>query len=170
VIPRGYLCSAIVFELRVPLPDVVAMQTRQPNLEGAGEIPLRRLVKEALRMRPSRIVVGEVRQEECLDLTHYNSTHTGCGRSAHRGSSAAPAPPAGSSPAPAADLEYLVGVARRPTGRHESHGLLGDRKHGGVGDRVGHSRTSVRLDICGRTSLLPRSCAPTGHLAPRRVP
>jgi pilus assembly protein CpaF len=57
-----------VFELRVPLPDVVAMQTRQPNLEGAGEIPLRRLVKEALRMRPSRLVVGEVRQEECLDL------------------------------------------------------------------------------------------------------
>jgi Flp pilus assembly CpaF family ATPase len=54
---------------RVPLPDVVSMQTRQPNLEGAGEIPLRRLVKEALRMRPSRIVVGEVRQEECLDLT-----------------------------------------------------------------------------------------------------
>jgi pilus assembly protein CpaF len=53
--------------LRVPLPDVVAMQTRQPNLEGAGEIPLRRLVKEALRMRPSRIVVGEVPQEECLD-------------------------------------------------------------------------------------------------------
>jgi pilus assembly protein CpaF len=54
--------------LRVPLPGVVSMQTRQPNLEGAGEIPLRRLVKEALRMRPSRIVVGEVRQEECLDL------------------------------------------------------------------------------------------------------
>ncbi len=52
------------------------MQTRQPNLEGAGEIPLRRLVKEALRMRPSRIVVGEVRQKECLDLTQYGSTHT----------------------------------------------------------------------------------------------
>ncbi|MCZ2810232.1 ATPase, T2SS/T4P/T4SS family [Modestobacter sp. VKM Ac-2979] len=58
-----------VFELRVPLPDVVAMQTRQANLEGAGEIPLRRLVKEALRMPPSRLVVGEVRQEECLDLS-----------------------------------------------------------------------------------------------------
>ena len=57
-----------VFELRIDLPDVVAMQTRQPNLEGAGEITLRRLVKEALRMRPSRLVVGEVRQEECLDL------------------------------------------------------------------------------------------------------
>jgi pilus assembly protein CpaF len=57
-----------VFELKIPLPDVVAMQTRQPNLEGNGEIRLRRLVKEALRMRPSRLLVGEVRQEECLDL------------------------------------------------------------------------------------------------------
>jgi pilus assembly protein CpaF len=52
----------------VPLPDVVRMQTRQPNLEGAGEISLRHLVREALRMRPQRIVVGEVRQQECLDL------------------------------------------------------------------------------------------------------
>ncbi len=57
-----------VFELRIPLPDVVSMQTRQPNLEGTGEVRLRRLVKEALRMRPDRIIVGEVRQEECLDL------------------------------------------------------------------------------------------------------
>jgi pilus assembly protein CpaF len=57
-----------VFELRIPLPDVVSMQTRQPSLEGTGEIKLRRLVKEALRMRPSRIIVGEVRQEECLDM------------------------------------------------------------------------------------------------------
>ncbi len=57
-----------VFELKVPLPDVVAMQCRQPSLEGTGEIKLRRLVKEALRMRPSRIIVGEVRQEESLDL------------------------------------------------------------------------------------------------------
>ena len=57
-----------VFELKVPLPDVVRMQTRQPNLEGTGEISLRHLVREALRMRPQRIVVGEVRQQECLDL------------------------------------------------------------------------------------------------------
>ena len=57
-----------VFELKVPLRDVAALQCRQASLEGTGEIPLRRLVKEALRMRPSRILVGEVRQEESLDL------------------------------------------------------------------------------------------------------
>ncbi len=57
-----------VFELRIPQRDVAAMQCRQPSLEGTGEVPLRRLVKEALRMRPSRIIVGEVRQEESLDL------------------------------------------------------------------------------------------------------
>ncbi len=57
-----------VFELKIPLRDVVALQCRQPSLEGTGEIPLRRLVKEALRMRPDRIIVGEVRQEESLDL------------------------------------------------------------------------------------------------------
>lgn len=55
-------------QLRPNLPDVVAMQTRQPNLEGHGEIRLRRLVKDVLRMRPSRMIVGEVRQEESLDL------------------------------------------------------------------------------------------------------
>jgi pilus assembly protein CpaF len=57
-----------VFELKIPLRDVASMQCRQPSLEGSGEVPLRRLVKEALRMRPNRILVGEVRQEESLDL------------------------------------------------------------------------------------------------------
>ncbi len=57
-----------VFELRFPHPDWVPMQTRQAGLEGTGEIRLRELVKESLRMRPSRIIVGEVRAEECLDL------------------------------------------------------------------------------------------------------
>lgn len=57
-----------VFELKVNLRDVAALQCRQPSLEGTGEVPLRRLVKEALRMRPSRIIVGEVRQAESLDL------------------------------------------------------------------------------------------------------
>ncbi|WP_284988456.1 ATPase, T2SS/T4P/T4SS family [Arthrobacter sp. efr-133-TYG-120] len=77
-----------IFELRFPLRDVVGLQCRQPNLEGQGEIPLRRLVKEALRMRPDRLVVGEVREAESLDMlialnsglpgmctVHANSAH-----------------------------------------------------------------------------------------------
>ncbi|ANP71912.1 CpaF family protein [Cryobacterium arcticum] len=56
------------FELSVAGRDVVAMQCRQPSLEGTGEITLRRLIKESLRMRPDRLVVGEVREAESLDL------------------------------------------------------------------------------------------------------
>lgn len=56
------------FEISCGLSDVVAMQCRPANLEGLGEITLRRLVKEALRMRPDRLVVGEVREAESLDL------------------------------------------------------------------------------------------------------
>ena len=56
------------FELSFTARDAVAMQCRQPSLEGTGEITLRRLIKEALRMRPDRIVVGEVREAESLDL------------------------------------------------------------------------------------------------------
>jgi pilus assembly protein CpaF len=56
------------FELDLSARDTVAMQCRQPSLEGSGEISLRRLIKEALRMRPDRIIVGEVREAESLDL------------------------------------------------------------------------------------------------------
>jgi pilus assembly protein CpaF len=69
-IPRNERLVTIeeVFELSPQLPDVVQMQTRSANLQGEGEIPLRRLIKESLRMRPSRIIVGEVREAEALDL------------------------------------------------------------------------------------------------------
>ncbi|WP_123393348.1 CpaF family protein [Nocardioides aurantiacus] len=57
-----------VFELRFGHPDWVAMQTRQVGLEGNGAVTLRDLVRETLRMRPTRIIVGEVRSAESLDL------------------------------------------------------------------------------------------------------
>lgn len=69
-IPRTQRVITIeeVFELQPMVPDLVQMQTRSANLQGTGAISLRQLIKEALRMRPSRIVVGEVREAEALDL------------------------------------------------------------------------------------------------------
>ena len=57
-----------VFELKPNLPDLIAMQTRSINLEGSGEISMRKLIKESLRMRPSRLIIGEIREAESLDL------------------------------------------------------------------------------------------------------
>lgn len=57
-----------VFELKPKLPDLIALQTKSENLEGYGEISMRRLIKESLRMRPSRIIIGEIREAESLDL------------------------------------------------------------------------------------------------------
>ena len=57
-----------VFEVQVDLPDLTQMQTRDSGLDGAGEISLRELVRASLRQRPDRIVVGEVRGAEGLDL------------------------------------------------------------------------------------------------------
>lgn len=57
-----------VFEINVDLPDMTQMQTRDPGLDGGAEITLRDLVREALRQRPDRIVVGEVRGSEALDM------------------------------------------------------------------------------------------------------
>ncbi len=56
------------FELRFHHPNRVPLQTRQPGARGRWEIRLRDLVRESLRMRPSRIIISEARSEECLDV------------------------------------------------------------------------------------------------------
>ena len=68
-------------ELRPDHPHVVRLEARPPNVEGTGEISLRELVRQALRMRPDRLVVGEVRGPEVLDLLNaLNTGHEGgCG-------------------------------------------------------------------------------------------
>lgn len=65
-------------ELKLQQPHVVRLESRPPNIEGKGEITIRDLVKNALRMRPDRIVIGEVRGTECIDMLQaMNTGHDG---------------------------------------------------------------------------------------------
>jgi pilus assembly protein CpaF len=65
-------------ELQLQQPHVVRLETRPPNLEGEGQITMRDLVKNCLRMRPERIIVGEVRGPEAFDLLQaMNTGHDG---------------------------------------------------------------------------------------------
>lgn len=76
-----------VAELRIAHPHVVRLEARQPNLEGAGGIGLDRLVREALRMRPDRLVVGECRGAELRELlTALNTGHDGGAGTLHANS------------------------------------------------------------------------------------
>src|SRR5215472_11675790 len=71
-------------ELQLQQPHVGRMETRPPNIEGKGEIRQRELVKNALRMRPDRIILGECRGEEAFDMLHaMNTGHEGSMATVH---------------------------------------------------------------------------------------
>jgi len=74
-------------ELQIPVPDVAYLMVREPNVEGLGGITQRRLVQNALRLRPDRIIVGEVRGPEAIDmLLAANTGHEGLICSVHANS------------------------------------------------------------------------------------
>lgn len=124
-----------VAELRIAHPHHVALEARQPNLEGAGEISLIRLIREALRMRPDRIALGEARGPElCLLLAALNTGHAGSAGTVHANALAevparleALAGLAGMSPAhlarQARDAIQLVIHLERRGGEHRIAGL-----------------------------------------------
>ena len=88
-VPAGERIVTIedTLELRLLQPHVVRLEARPPSVEGRGEVTIRRLVRNALRMRPDRIVVGEVRGGEALDMLAAMTTgHDGSLSTVHAGS------------------------------------------------------------------------------------
>ena len=147
-------------ELRLRQPHVLRLEARPPNLEGRGEVTIRRLVKNALRMRPDRIVVGEVRGPEALDmLTALATGHDGSLCTVHAGSAAEalrrletlalmadvglPHAAIREQVADAIDLVVCQARARgrQPPGDRRGRGRAGGRRRCGEGDLLAAERT-----------------------------
>jgi pilus assembly protein CpaF len=118
-------------ELRLPHPHVVRLEARPASADGVGAVPIRELVRNALRMRPDRIIVGEVRGPEALDMLQaMNTGHEGSLTTLHANSPAdavrrletlvlsagVALPLAAVRDQIAASVDLLVQVARRPDG------------------------------------------------------
>jgi pilus assembly protein CpaF len=107
-VPAGerVLCVEDAEELRPAHPHVVRLVARPPNIEGAGQVTLRDLVRQALRMRPDRLVIGEVRGAEVCDLlAALNTGHEGGAGTVHANST-------GEVPARLEALAALGGMSR----------------------------------------------------------
>lgn len=139
-----------VAELRIRHPHVVGLETRQPNLEGAGGVDLRRLVREALRMRPDRLVLGECRGEEVRDLlAALNTGHDGGAGTLHANSLE-------DVPARLEALGALAGL-NEPALARQAVSAIGLVVHlsrvDGVRKVTGFGR--LRLDAAGRLGMTP---------------
>ena len=130
-------------ELRPAHPHVIRLVARSANVEGAGEVPLRTLVRQALRMRPDRIVVGEVRGTEVIDLlAALNTGHDGGSGTVHANS-------AGEVPARLEALAAPAGLAR-----HALHAQLG-----GAVQLVLHMRRAGAARVLSEIAVLGKDSA-----------
>ena len=138
-------------ELQLAQPHVVRLENRPPNIEGKGEITQRHLVRNALRMRPDRIIVGEVRGDEVLDMLQaMNTGHDGSMTTVHANSprdalhrletlmllSGVSLPPRAMREQISAALEMIIQVARMSDGT---------RKVVGVSELVGMEGDMIAL-------------------------
>ena len=137
-----------VAELRIAHPHVVALQARQPNLEGAGGVGLERLLREALRMRPDRLVLGECRGAEVRELlAALNTGHDGGAGTLHANS-------IGDVPARLEALGALAGLSEHAVARQvvSAIGLVVHVERVGTMRRVaGFGR--VRIGSDGRLAV-----------------
>jgi pilus assembly protein CpaF len=133
-------------ELQLQQPHVARLEARPPNVEGRGEVTVRALVRNALRMRPDRIVVGEVRGGECLDMLQALSTgHDGSLTTVHASSPAdalrrietmalmagVDLPHRAVHEQVRAAVDVIVQLERRPDGHRKVGGLCGIDPAGG---------------------------------------
>ena len=150
-------------ELRLRQRHVVRLEARPANLEGRGEVTIRQLVRNALRMRPDRIVVGEVRGAEALDMLQaLNTGHDGSLTTVHANSPAdalrrvetlalmagVGLPHAAVREQVASALDLVVHQARLPDGR--ARGRVGDGGRAGGGRRRHARALPPRRRSCGR--------------------
>lgn len=140
-----------VAELRIDHPHHVRLEARQPNLEGVGTIDLARLVREALRMRPDRLVVGECRGQEVRELlTALNTGHDGGAGTLHAGGLA-------EVPARLEALGALAGMDDRALARQVASAIGAvvhvERGRDGIRRVVGIARPVVSRDRVGIEEL-----------------
>jgi pilus assembly protein CpaF len=154
-------------ELRLPGAHVVRLEARPPNAEGSGEVRIRDLVRNALRMRPDRIVVGEVRAGEAIDMLQaMNTGQEGSLSTCHANSSVdalrrletlvlmgdVALPSAAIREQIRSAIDFVVHVVRRPDG---TRGVAAVAEVVASGD--GHEPVAIRnlLDDSGRVTALP---------------
>ena len=138
-------------ELSISHPHVVSLASRPANIEGAGEVTMRTLVRQALRMRPDRLIVGEVRGVEVADLlTAFNTGHEGGAVTIHANS-------AHTVPARFEALGFMAGLSREAIHAQLVGGVQAVIELGRLnsGQRAVRSVNVFQQDDSGRATVIP---------------